>query len=102
AFFVFGLVLGLLGVLLLRFRLQGGDVMAFFVAGLTMPGVGGGFSIDVYDRLIYHSVVIHGFCSGLVAGMMADGSALAGGKLSRVRVAVAMIAFVILKFFFLS
>lgn len=54
------------------------------------------------DRLIYHSVVIHGFCSGVVAGMMGEGSALAGIKHSCVMVAVAMIVFVILKFFFLS
>ncbi len=66
---------------------------------MAMPGVGSGFSIDVYDRLIYHSVVIHEFCSEVVAGMMGE-SALAGVKHSCV--VVAMIVFVILKFFFLS
>ncbi|MCZ0860610.1 type II secretion system F family protein [Methanocorpusculum sp. MG] len=102
AFFVFVFVQGILVVMFLPMMLQGGDGMSMIGSGVTMPGVGGGFSIDVYDRLIYHSVVIHGFCSGLVAGMMGEGSALAGVKHSCVMVAVAMIVFVILKFFFLS
>ena len=41
------------------------------------------------------------FCSGLVAGMMGEGSALAGVKHSCVMVAIAMIVFVVLKFFVL-
>jgi flagellar protein FlaJ len=102
AFFVFVFVQGILVVVFLPMMLQGGDGMSMIGSGMTMPGVGSGFSIDVYNRLIYHSVVIHGFCSGIVAGMMGEGSAFAGVKHSCVLVAVAMIVFVVLKFFFLS
>lgn len=102
AFFVFVFVQAILVVMFLPMMMQGGEGMSMVGSGMAMPGVGSGFSIDVYDRLIYHSVVIHGFCSGIVAGMMGEGSALAGVKHSCVMVAVAMIVFVILKFFFLS
>lgn len=102
AFFVFVFVQETLVVMFLPMMMQGGEGMSMVGSGMAMPGVGSGFSIDVYDRLIYHSVVIHGFCSGVVADMMGQGSALAGIKHSCVMVVVVMIVFVILKFFFLS
>lgn len=102
AFFVFVFVQAILVVMFLPMMMQGGEGMATLGSGMAMPGVGSGFSLEVYDRLIYHSVVIHGFCSGLVAGMMGEGSALAGVKHSCVMMSIAMIVFVILKMFFLS
>ncbi|WP_338094872.1 type II secretion system F family protein [Methanorbis furvi] len=98
AFFVFVFVQSILVVMFLPMMVQGGDGMSI-VGGMTG---GGGISLDMYDRLIYHSVVIHGFCSGLVAGMMGEGSVLAGVKHSCIMMAIAMIVFVTLKFFFMS
>lgn len=101
AFFVFVFVQGILVVMFLPMMAQG-DVTSAMGPMASMPGLSSGFSLDLYNRLIYHSVAIHGFCSGLVAGTMGEGSALAGVKHSCVMVAVAMIVFIILKFFFLS
>lgn len=97
AFFVFVFVQGILVVMFLPMMMSGGEGMSMIGSGM-----GAGVSIDLYNRLIYHSVVIHGFCSGIVAGMMGEGSVLAGVKHSCVMVAVAMIVFVVLKFFFIS
>lgn len=102
AFFVFVFVQAILVVMFLPMMIQDGGGMSMIGSGVSIPGAGNGLSLELYDQLMYHSVVIHGFCSGLVAGMMGEGSALAGVKHSCVMMSIAMIVFVILKMFFLS
>ncbi len=59
------------------------------VAGL------GGFNIDpqTIQTLFFHGALIHGFCSGLVAGQMGSGHVLAGLKHSLIMLATAYLVF---------
>lgn len=94
AFFVFCFVQMILVVQFLPIMVQGTD-------GMSMIGtsVGGGISLDLYNRMIYHSMIIHGFCSGLVAGMMGEGSVKAGVKHACIMMGVAIVVIVVVKYF---
>lgn len=54
------------------------------------------FDIETYKELFFHSVVIQGFCSGLIAGQMGEGQTLSGLKHSLIMVAIAYFVFVFL------
>lgn len=97
AFFVFCFVQVILVVQFLPIMMQGNE-------GMSMIGssVGGAMPLDLYNRMIYHSMVIHGFCSGLVAGMMGEGSVKAGVKHACVMMGIAITVFIIVKFFVLG
>ena len=94
AFFVFCFVQVILVVQFLPIMMQGNE-------GMSMIGssVGGAMPLDLYNRMIYHSMIIHGFCSGLVAGMMGEGSVKAGVKHACIMMAIAIVVFVIVKYF---
>jgi flagellar protein FlaJ len=55
--------------------------------------VGGGQDMDLYRRLFSHAAMIQAFFSGLVAGQMGEGNAIAGLKYSLIMLAIAWIAF---------
>lgn len=46
------------------------------------------FPVETYRLIIYHSVLIHGFCSGLMGGMMGCGDVKAGLKHSCIMLAI--------------
>lgn len=94
AFFVFCFVQVILVVQFLPIMMQGNE-------GMSMIGssVGGAMPIDLYNRMIFHSMIIHGFCSGLVAGMMREGSIKAGVKHACIMMAVALVVIVVVKYF---
>jgi flagellar protein FlaJ len=60
---------------------------------------GSSFPAQLYQLIIYHSVLIHGFCSGLVAGMMGSGSAKGGIKHSCIMLAMGAIVFIVASMF---
>lgn len=72
-------------------------------AGVTAARTGGGaeqfvgaFNPDTFIRLFFHASLIQGFCSGLVAGQMGEGEAMAGLKHSVILVLIAWFTFVFL------
>jgi len=59
-------------------------------------GLLGAFDLDAYKRLFFHASLIQGFCSGLIAGVMGEGSVLSGLKHSIIMVTVALLIFKLL------
>lgn len=55
-----------------------------------------GFDLLKYNRLFFHSAVIQGFCSGLIAGQMGEGNVLSGLKHSLIMMAISYLIFTIL------
>jgi flagellar protein FlaJ len=53
----------------------------------------GAFDLDAYKRMFFHASLIQGFCSGLIAGVMGEGSVLSGLKHSIVMMTVALLIF---------
>lgn len=53
------------------------------------------FPVDTYRMIITHSVLIHGFCSGIVAGMMGEGDAKAGIKHACIMLVLGSLAFLV-------
>lgn len=88
AFFVFLLVVGVLSSTLL-------PVMAETGGPTTGSGQSfmSGVDLCLYHRLFFHSALIQGFFSGLVAGIMSEGRVIAGLKYSIVMIPIAWVAF---------
>ena len=101
AFFVCVFEQRIMPVMVVPMRLQSGIGLLVIGSGVTNT-VTGWSPADIYNCLIYHSVLIHGFCSGLVAGMMGEGSVCAGIKHSCVMIVVAVVVFTFVKFFLLT
>ncbi|NYT05473.1 MAG: type II secretion system F family protein [Methanomicrobiales archaeon] len=92
SFFVFLFVIAVMtGTFLKTMAEAGAAVAATGSAGATAFGA----TIDMffYTRLFSHAAMIQGFFSGLVAGQMGEGSAIAGLKYSVVMLVLAWIAF---------
>jgi len=53
----------------------------------------GAFDLDAYKRMFFHASLIQGFCSGLIAGVMGEGSVLSGLKHSIVMMTVGFLIF---------
>ncbi|MDO9539766.1 MAG: type II secretion system F family protein [Methanocalculus sp.] len=90
SFFVYMFVIGILTSTFL-------ETMAAAGQAAESSGAGAGFmsSVDIgfYKRIFSHAVILQGFFSGLVAGQMGEGRALAGLKYSAVMVFIGWIVF---------
>jgi len=53
----------------------------------------GAFDLDSYKRMFFHASLIQGFCSGLIAGVMGEGSVMSGIKHSMIMMTVALLIF---------
>jgi archaeal flagellar protein FlaJ len=64
-------------------------------SGTDMSGLsfGGSIDMDFYRRLFSHAAMIQAFFSGLVAGQMGEGRAIAGLKYSLIMLMIAWISF---------
>ena len=56
----------------------------------------GAFDLDAYKRMFFHASLIQGFCSGLIAGVMGEGSVISGLKHSLIMMTVALLIFKLL------
>ena len=65
-------------------------------AGAAGPTFMGGIDIDAFRRIFFHAAVIQGFCSGLIAGQMGEGSVFSGIKNSIIMVSIAYLAFLVI------
>lgn len=72
--------------------------MANAAEQMTASGMQGGgfmqeFDLNVFNRLFFHAAVIQGVCSGLIAGVMGEGSILSGLKHSTIMLTVGFLLF---------
>ncbi len=90
SFFVFLFVIGVLSSTFLTTMAEAGEAVA--ASGSSQAFIG---TVDLflYNRLFCHAALIQGFFSGLAAGVMGEGRALAGLKYSAIMVLIAWMAF---------
>ncbi|MDK2990106.1 MAG: archaeal flagellar protein FlaJ [Methanoculleus sp.] len=90
SFFVFLFVIGVLSSTFLTTMAEAGEAVA--ASGSSQAFIG---TVDLflYNRLFCHAALIQGFFSGLAAGVMGEGRALAGLKYSAIMVLIAWFAF---------
>ncbi|MCK9297806.1 type II secretion system F family protein [Methanoculleus sp. YWC-01] len=90
SFFVFLFVIGVLSSTFLTTMAEAGEAVA--ASGSSQAFIG---TVDLflYNRLFCHAALIQGFFSGLAAGVMGEGRALAGLKYAAIMVLIAWIAF---------
>ncbi|MFP4654910.1 MAG: type II secretion system F family protein, partial [Methanohalobium sp.] len=62
-------------------------------SGSQQMGMLGSFDLDKYTRIFKHSAVIQGLCSGLMAGVMGEGSVMSGLKHSIIMVTIGYLIF---------
>lgn len=92
AFAVFLVVIYVISASFLTEMAKAGEQMA---ASGSDAGFLGAFDIDVYNRMFFHAAVLQGFCSGLIAGVMGEGSVMAGLKYSVAMTTIAYVVFVV-------
>jgi flagellar protein FlaJ len=89
SFFVFLFVIAILESTFLTTMAEAGSK----VASTGARGFMGKVDIDFYKRLFSHAAMIQGFFSGLVAGQMGEGDAIAGLKYSAIMLIIAWMTF---------
>ncbi len=72
--------------------------MAHAADQMAASGMQGGgfmqeFDLNVFNRLFFHAAVIQGICSGLIAGVMGEGSVLSGLKHSTIMLTIGYLLF---------
>lgn len=92
AFMVFLVVVYVISASFLTEMAKAGEQMA---ASGSDAGFLGAFDIDVYNRMFFHAAVLQGFFSGLIAGVMGEGSVMSGLKYSVVMTTIAYVVFAI-------
>ena len=75
---------------------EAGEQMASTGGGGSGGGFLGSFDLDAYKRMFFHASLVQGFCSGLIAGVMGEGSVLSGLKHSLIMVTIAFLIFKLL------
>ncbi len=99
AFAVFAFVQVIMSAVFLEIMMETGALTTSASTATGVAGIGGGFPAELYRLIITHSVLIHGVCSGLVAGKMGEGSILAGIKHSCIMLALGVITFLLVDIF---
>lgn len=92
AFAVFVFVQVIMAAVFLDIMMDAGS-LSTSTASAGGVAIGGGFPAELYKIIITHSVLIHGVCSGLVAGKMGEGSLYAGIRHACVMLALGTITF---------
>jgi flagellar protein FlaJ len=67
------------------------DQMA--ASGVQGGGFMAAFDLNVFNRLFFHAAVIQGVCSGLIAGVMGEGSVISGMKHSTIMLTMGYLLF---------
>jgi flagellar protein FlaJ len=93
SFFVFLFVIGVLTSTFLSTMAEAGAAVTASSGAIATGAFGSGVDMFFYTRLFSHAGMIQAFFSGLVAGQMGEGRAMAGLKYSAVMLLVAWIAF---------
>ncbi|MCK4928722.1 MAG: type II secretion system F family protein [Methanosarcinales archaeon] len=64
-------------------------------SGMQGGGFMQAFDLNVFNRLFFHAAVVQGVCSGLIAGVMGEGSLLSGMKHATVMLTLGYLLFTI-------
>ena len=91
SYLVFLFVIAVMTGTFLETMAQAGSAVSESGSGGTTFGAA--IDMDFYRRLFLHASVIQGFFSGLVAGQMGEGRAIAGLKYSVIMVVIGWVAF---------
>jgi len=91
AFLVFLFVIGVLTGSFLSAMAEAGSSLAG--TGQSLSGLGGSVDMSVYKRLFTHAAVLQALFSGIVAGQMGEGRAVAGVKYSMMMMVTAWAVF---------
>ncbi|MDO9523333.1 MAG: type II secretion system F family protein [Methanocorpusculum sp.] len=91
AFGVFVFVQIIMSEVFLNIMMENSDALSYLSSSS-----GAGFPAQLYQMIIYHSVLIHGFCSGLVAGMMGTGSIKGGILYACIMLTCGSLAFILI------
>jgi flagellar protein FlaJ len=91
SYLVFLFVIAVMTGTFLQTMAQAGEAVSQSGSGGTTFGAA--IDMEFYRRLFLHASVIQGFFSGLVAGQMGEGRAIAGLKYSAVMVVIGWVAF---------
>ena len=89
AFAVFVFVQIIMSEVFLNIMMENAEALSYLSSS-----TGAGFPAQMYQMIIYHSILIHGFCSGLVAGMMGTGSVKGGVLYSCIMLTLGSLAFI--------
>ncbi len=92
SFMVFLVVVYVISASFLTEMAKAGEQMA---ASGSDAGFLGAFDIDVYNRMFFHAAVLQGFFSGLIAGVMGEGSVMSGLKYSIAMTTIAYVVFAV-------
>ncbi len=87
---------GVIYVITDTFLTQMAEAGEQMVASGGNAGFLGAFDLDAYKRMFFHASLIQGLCSGLIAGVMGEGSVLSGLKHSIIMVTVSLLVFKLL------
>ncbi|MDD3406537.1 MAG: type II secretion system F family protein [Methanomicrobium sp.] len=93
SFLVFMGVIGIMTGTFLQTMAEAGTAVGGVGSAADSMSFGGGLDMDLYRRIFTHASLIQGFFSGLVAGQMGEGRAVAGLKYSLIMMAIAWVAF---------
>jgi len=91
SFMVFVGVVYVISTTFLTEMANAADQMA--ASGMQGGGFMQEFDLNVFNRLFFHAAVIQGVCSGLIAGVMGEGSLLSGLKHSTIMLTVGYLLF---------
>ena len=91
SFMVFVGVVYVISTTFLTEMANAADQMA--ASGMQGGGFMQEFDLNVFNRLFFHAAVIQGVCSGLIAGVMGEGSLLSGLKHSTIMLTVGFLLF---------
>jgi flagellar protein FlaJ len=92
----FGVFIGVVFVISTTFLTE----MSKAAEQMAASGAQGGgfmeaFDLNAYNRMFFHAAVIQGICSGLIAGVMGEGSAISGLKHSTIMLTMGYLLFVL-------
>jgi len=91
SFMVFVGVVYVISATFLTEMANAADQMA--ASGMQGGGFMQEFDLNVFNRLFFHAAVIQGICSGLIAGVMGEGSVLSGLKHSTIMLTIGYLLF---------
>lgn len=93
SFFVFLFVIAIMTSTFLDTMAEAGSAVASSGSDTSNLSFGGDIDMDFYRRLFSHAAMIQAFFSGLVAGQMGEGKAIAGLKYSLIMLMIAWVSF---------
>lgn len=94
SFIVFIGIIYIISTTFLTEMVKAGEKVTTSGAG-GVPLTIGRDTLALFNRIFFHAAVIQGFCSGLIAGVMGEGSVLSGLKHSLIMITIGYLLFIL-------